>query len=335
MRAIAMVSILLLSQTENSLRGDLEKAGSRVTEYRYPLSGTDLENMYRDTSWDFCIAEITGKNMAIMESIVSRMNRKGKVIVVADSLSVALTDKLVMLGITDLYLKDDTVALLKYILSETCREQNSYGSIVLFDDNEALSGMASSIISRFSFTPVLSDNQNDFLESLEIPDVQFILINLDAADLEISSIIKGTYSHPSLQRNPVIVYTGSATGPDVSDLLSGLNRLTRFILSSEELLSFLLDLLYKKEIMPLVEQVNRLVRFEANECCVRDPLRLIYYTKMESIFECENILGCPDYGQLQDVIQRIMDIMDRVHGIRWLRKETACVDDFNTEGRAG
>ncbi len=328
-----MITLLLISQTDNGLRPHLENSGFRVIEYIYPMSGVDLENLYRTSGWDYCISELSGRDSPIMDTIISRMKKKGRVLILSDSLDDDRSSKFFNLGITDVFQKNERDELIGFMHAER-QDRESNGTIVVYDDSPVISGMVYSVISRFSYVPVVAGNREDFFRALNSPEVQFILINLDTADLEVGRIIQCSRDVPNLRRNPVILYTGSSSGPGISDLMSGLNRLSSFILTPEELLSFLVDLLYKMEIMPLVEETARLVRFESNECCVRDPLRLVYFTKMESIFDCENLLGCSDYRALKGVVRKISEVMDRVHGIRWLRKESSCADDFNTAERA-
>jgi hypothetical protein len=107
----------------------------------------------------------------------------------------------------------------------------------------------------------------------------------------------------------------------VHELVSGLNRLTKYILSLEELYGILVELLYRKELVPLVAGLRKLAACEANACFDAESLGRAFYSCEKTIFSQPSLLADATFGATAEVGQRIQSVITKVESLTWLRFE--------------
>jgi hypothetical protein len=98
-----------------------------------------------------------------------------------------------------------------------------------------------------------------------------------------------------------------------------LNRLTKFIFSIEELYSFILEMLFRKEVLSEVAQLNRTVYFENFVHCAEETLGQAYHLMDNEVcdsrdFIDDDLLHAIDWG-----ISSLTRSLLKLEGLKWLR----------------
>ncbi|MCL1911039.1 MAG: hypothetical protein FWG13_02405 [Leptospirales bacterium] len=206
-----------------------------------------------------------------------------------------------------------------YIKTKVSAEPESAGTMLVYDDKRNTSAIIRAITSHFGYETAFTDSTSGFFKSMTEGEYHFILINLGCEGLDIADFVRGCDSHPKIKTGPLIAYKDAGDGLLIHEITSGINRYISYILSPEELYGFLLDILFKKEFMPLIRQLNIESRFNEFSRFCDAPLKRIYYETKGNILALSNILNKDSILSVSSAMTRIEESLIRVSALDWLR----------------
>ena len=199
--------------------------------------------------------------------------------------------------------------------------------MLIYDDQENTSSIIRTITSHFGYKTVFAGSTNSFFKSMMEGMYHFVFINLGCGGFDIAAFVRGCHSHPKIKASPLIAYKSAVDGLFINELISGINRYISYILTPEELYSFLLDTLFKKEFMPLIRQLNIESRFTKFSYFCNEPLSKIYYKAKETK---GNILALPDILNKKSILSISSAMADieksliKASALNWL-----CISEEN------
>jgi len=329
-----MKKIHLFTYNNEIYTSALIKQSIAPSGYSLPISGRDAALLKQENLPELQVIEINEKQ-PWSRDIEEIAERPVKTICLADKISDKMKQELLARGISDVLVSHDPARLTAYIrmLLEDKKASGS-GKIIIYENSGPVKNILNNIITRFEYEPLFVDSLSTLFDNLKHPDLQFTLVNLDARGLQINDFIKRSYSRVEMKRIPMIAYRDMSCGIYVNEVISGLHRLTKFILTPEELYSFLVDILFRKDIVPRVDRVNNSISFDDMSCYSCDSLSQIYHSTREKIFTLENIIDEENLAGLLDSVNLISRSIIRIDGLKWLKKDPG-KEKVNTCGFGG
>ena len=200
--------------------------------------------------------------------------------------------------------------------------ENNLGKMLIYDDIENHIGILSSITEHFGCKPVFVNNTDDFFNKLTSEDFHFVLVNIGSTKLDINVFVNKCHAHTAIKKNPLIAYKDTANRLSINELMSGLNRYASYILSPEELYSFLINIFFRKELMPLIENLNSEVLFNRFANYSRDSFSQIYYKTKDNILNIPNILNTEKLLSTTDVLEKINKSIIGASVLNWMHVES-------------
>ena len=113
------------------------------------------------------------------------------------------------------------------------------------------------IIRQFGYEPVFLRDLDALEQSAVKANYQLLLVNIEYDRALLKGLINKSVLNSDIKNIPAISYKDMANGLFVHEIVTGLNRITRVILSLDELYSCLTDMLFRKCIIPIVDGINR------------------------------------------------------------------------------
>ncbi len=314
---------LLLATTKNFYyRESLPKNGYSITECNLPASTEDLDGIKCHQPFDVCIIEFKEEMTEANADLYSLFGGKTKVLCLADQIGSKGREFLINKGISDLLLRSRANQLIPYLEIMSESPGGGAGTIVVLDDNNPVIGIVSNIIGRFNYTPTPIGSVEELFNSALDSRTRFVLVNLGVKSLDLNGLVRKFYNGTYTGTIPVVVYKDMREGLFVHELVGGLNRLTRFILSIDELFSFLVDILFKKEILPHIASIKKASEFEDLYSYSEETVSRVFFMNEKRFFNQANILNDENFNQMVDITSKIKKSLLMVEGLKWLRIET-------------
>jgi response regulator RpfG family c-di-GMP phosphodiesterase len=191
---------------------------------------------------------------------------------------------------------------------------------LVLDDDRVQFSIIYRLITRFGYDVKRITTIDEIFDSLDENPLDFILVNLGTKKFDINELVRRGFSNMDLKRVPLVAYKDMDEGLFVHEMISGLNRLTRFIISPQELYSFLVDILFRKELLPLMKVMNQAVSFDLNEQFCEESISQIYFSQSCSLFELFDILTEENIETMLHLVALFKKTIVKVDGFRWLKK---------------
>lgn len=329
-----MKQLSLITTNNAHYRGNISQSDYSIQEFVLPASPETLRLLETMTWCESIILEIRPDAIERCDELFKRIQNKGRIICLADAVTLAARSFLMDHGVTDVLTGPDRDRIGDYLSAVSETGQGERGRIVTLDDNETTRGVLKTIIERFNYAPDFINSVDAlFNESLDA-SVRFILINLGTRQLDLNGLVRKFYDNRGVKKIPIIVYKDMREGLYVHELVGGLNRLTRYILSHDELYSLLVDLLFKKDIMPLIAELRRRSDFDGSTSFVDGPVSQAFFQNEKQIFNGVDILENNNFSALDGTARSLGISLARAMGLRWL-KISIDKKDFNTAERGG
>lgn len=222
-------------------------------------------------------------------------------------------------GLVNLLTDKDPEKITAYLqMLKKTDEGSEKSEILIGEDDPAVKSMLSGLIRRFGFRPVFVSSSKGFFEHLSSPRLQFLLLNLGMKNFDINGFIREASGRMEIKRIPFIAYRDMQEGIFINELICGLNRFTRFILSHTELYSMLTGLLYRKDLIPSVYNLARISCLEDHTAFAEDSIEKIYHQHREQLFSLPD-LATPDLlEKITDFSNRLQQSVVKIEGLRWL-----------------
>lgn len=327
------MNTVILATSKNFLyREALRKGGYEVTEYPLPVSQDMIRSIARGAPCAASITEALDGSVENRRDLYRALREKGQLLCIGGVMNDDLKAFLLDHGVSDVLLAYNERHFVPYLKIITEEQPGDAGTFIVIDDDGADREVARKIIGRFRYRTVFVNTVDELFGSALNSEVRFILVNLGAKNLDLNGLVRKFYSSKMAHTIPVLAYKDMREGLFVHELVGGLNRLTRFILSREELFSLLVDILFKKEILPLVASLRKLVDFDANSFYDTETLGQAFFKCEKNIFNQKNLHDGDTLASMMKAVAGMNRAILKAEGLRWLRMDTVR-RDINTAER--
>ncbi len=319
-----MKYINLVTSKNAEYRKVFANTNFNLTEYSPEVSVDKLKAGIMGKRNSFTVLEITDTLISDFKrtcELFRTLNSLNRLIIVTKKINKPLKQIMVSSGIADCLESVDPVRLreyIKYILQES---DHSFGRILIFDDTTEYKNILKTVIERLDYSCDFIAKVEDLFLSIKKNQYKLILLNLGTKGTDINQIIRKSYTDNEIRKFPIIAYKNMDEGMFVHEFLNGLNKLTKIILSPEELFSAILDLLYKKRIMTLISGLNRSLKFEKYSNYSDETISQIYYEIHRDLCDQENLFTSDHLETIHTSINEIKKTVSRIDGLRWLKNE--------------
>jgi len=312
----------LITTKNDQLRQPLHNEGFTINEFHPMTDNSNLEEKIGRGKNNYSLIEITDSDQFETEILAERIKllyEKSKLICLSGTMTPVLRKYLLKTGISDCITEFSPERIASYIKNLNIKPDGKSGTFIILDDNELQKNMLNSIIKRFGYSSIFVSSTEDLFQKVSDPDTTMILINIGTAGIDLNGLVRRSYINSDIKKNPVIAYKCMDQGLFVHEIINGLNRLTKVILSPEELYCMLTDMLFKKEITSCTSSYITSLKYEKYYTYAGKNLQQIYYENnadpcgQESLFEKERI------DSMIESVEKMRKTLIRAEGIIWLR----------------
>lgn len=313
-----MEKVLLFTSQNSEYRAALEKIGCPVTECDPGV--TAPEEIMRLPSYDRIIADAVV--CAQGDGLLCRtLIEKGTVVCLADVITKELRQRILDWGIADVLVKCDAESLASLLPVIGHVRSGDAGTFVVLDDDAAARKILRSIVARFNYQAVFIDSVEGLFGGAIGPGTRFILVNLGMRSLDLNGLVRKFHAGGPARSVPVLAYKDMREGVFVHELVSGLNRLTRYILGTDELYGLLVDMLFRWEFAPLVAQLNGESHSEENAAFGAGTLNQVFYSCEKMLFKGTDLFGGGTLLSLSQTLRELKLTLQRVASLTWLKTD--------------
>ncbi len=312
-----MKSIFLITYRNSQYRKVLENSGYEVHELVSSHSDETLNRIKTIPVCDHTIVELVDDSMGSFKLLETLSNRDG-VICISNKISSRLKVKLLLNGISEFLTLPDNARLLSYLRSIDLQDNSSFGKILILDGSGPTKKILKSIISRYRYEPQFVENMEEFFENVSKRKYQLMLVNIGSTKLEMNSFVRQAHGSSGMKHSPLVTYKDLSGGLFVHEMIAGLHRFTKVILSLEELFGFLVDFLFRKTIIPRVEKLNSSLNFNELDFYAYESLSQIYNKRTNDLLHLDNILDDEGIESMLLSVNAIRRTLVKTDGLRWL-----------------
>ncbi len=331
-----MKKIFLSTGNNTALESLLEERGLNAVSLGYPPAPEEFHmKINRESRGEsrYLVAELNEETMDSFQSGIHALPGDVYPLCISENPTGKIKSFLLHRGISDLFPGSDPERIVSFLENIESTLEIKQKKMAVVNDDPSVKGILSRLLTRFDVEPLFFPEIDILFEHLDDPGLEMILINLATENLNVGKLIKSSYIDQQIRKIPIITFKEMDVGLFVHELISGLNRITKVILSREELYSFLVDILYRNMIIPVVRELNGLVDFEENVCYSAISLMQIYNISGEEIFEMDNLLSEDRTGGIRVILDKLKRVMILSESLKWLRVENR--KGINTCGVSG
>ena len=313
-----MVRINLASRENEKIKCLLDCPEYTVMEFT-PCAGAELlrasaadEDTITLLELDTCGSGISGMEPGTLASLAASTC----LVCCAPELTVQARSRLISAGISDCLcgVGPNTAAAYVRALSEGAAEDR--GTFAVLDRDSTHLRIIRGIISRFGYRMRQTESIDDFYSYITMETPVMTLINL-GAEVDFNSFIRRSHSSP-IKKSPVIAYKDMGEGLFVHEVLNGLGRITKLILSPEELYRMLADMLLKKSIITGTHKLNHSLEFEKYGHYHDMTLQQVYYEIHPDPCGQKPFTAHNKSEKIMQELDCIRKLMVLGEGIKWL-----------------
>ncbi|MBN2161250.1 MAG: hypothetical protein JW807_17815 [Spirochaetes bacterium] len=316
-----MKKILLVTSRNNLYRDPLTKGGYHLTEYNLPLSSEAFREIELIPSFSAAITETSPETAERDGGLLTMLRKKGKVLCFIERMSDDLPAFLQACGISDVLTEYDASRFLHFMKVFAGEQAGGAGSFIILDNAGPAATIIANIITRFNYRAEFVAGVDELVAAAQGPGARFILVNLAARDLDLNGMVRKCSASKAVRELPVLAYKDLREGLFVHELVGGLNRLTRYILDPDELYSILVDILFRKELIPVVASLKRLSQLDANAIYDEESLSRAFFSVEKNIFNQPNILDEETISSLKRAARALHTALLKAESLRWLKIE--------------
>lgn len=315
-----MTDIFLATGDNARYMKALEAAGFRATALPARVDEYVPFVEARKGSATLLLLELTRENRVFLETPSPLLASSGmKIVCLAAVPGNAERRELLELGISDLLDSGDPDQIARYIAAITAfNTSEPVGKILANEPAGPFAKVLGSIAERFGFSLSLAGGADGLLASLAESPVELILVNIGARGFDITEFMKKAYSNPHIKKYPLLAYKDMAEGLFVHEITSGLSRLTKSILSRDELLNLLITLFYKNETGPLVAGARALLDADNPGGIDASSLRRLFYAKGPELCDMTSIFSGDRFARSLETGAALHRAIQKTAGFLWL-----------------
>lgn len=312
----------LITSKNDQLRQPLHNEGFVINEFSPLTDNRNLEEKIVKGINNYTLLEIPDFDNSGIEKLTERVKllyNKSKLICFSETMSLNLRKYLLNTGISDCITDFSPERIASYLKNLNVKPETKTGNFLILDDNELQRNMLNSIIKRFGYSTLFVSSVEELFQNTGDPENIMVLINIGTSKMDLNGLVRKSFNSSEIKKNPVIAYKCMDQGLFVHEIINGLNRLTKVILSPEELYCTLTDMLFKKEITSHTNSYINSLKYEKYFTYAGKTIQQIYYENhgdpcgQESIFERERI------DSMIESAEMIRKTLIRAEGIIWLK----------------
>jgi hypothetical protein len=315
-----MTAIFLATGDNDRYRKALETSGLRAAAL--PAAAEEYASFIEANSTGavLLLLELTGENRGFLETPSAFLARPDlKIVCLSAAPGETERRKLLELGISDLLVAGDPEPAARYIAAITAIGNAAPGGKILSNEPRGpFAKVLGSIAERFGFSLCLTGGVDGLLGALAHGPVELILVNIGARGFDITEFMKKSYSNPDIKKYPLLAYKEMAEGLFVHEITSGLSRLTKSILSRDELLNLLITLFYKYETGPLVSGARALLGADSPAGVDTSSLRRLFYSTGPELCDMTAILTGERFARSLKTGAALHLAIQKTAGFLWL-----------------
>ncbi len=326
-----MKEILLYTRNNSFYRNFFLEAGYMVADGIAPTAATGY-GMRESPPDRVAVIEISDDSLEECSLEARRLCGSGiRVVCIAAGDTDRVRGFLLREGIADLLPAGQTQRLVESVAAMEDGAAEAGGSFIALDDCAARLRIMRSVAERFNFEFRAVGGIDEFFAVLG-NECAATFVNLGAAGFEINRFIRLSHACGKVKLAPFIPYKDACEGIFVHEMISGLNRLTRVILSPEEMLSFMVGMLFRKSIVGPMDDLARALRYPDSAVFARESFGRLYFTLGMEAFELAHVLGDEDHARMRGSVSRMQRALVKADGVRWLVRETGRVPTCGVSG---
>lgn len=318
------MKILNLITSKNVLlKTFLQNEGFIVHEFLQTGNGDnpDIETDGAENS--YTLLEIPELNKAVIEKITETLKLlqdRSKLICFCETMSQDIRSFLLQNGLPHCITGFDPIRISLYIKHLDSTSGLGAGRFLILDDNTTHKNMLNAIIKRFGYETDFISTAEELFERIGEPGNAMLLINIGTEKLDLNGIVRKSYMNSDIKKIPVIAYKCMDQGLFVHEVINGLHRLTKVILSPEELYCMLTDMLFKKEIVEYTDFYVRSLKYEKFSTYTEKSIQQIYYEIQTDICGQESLFERERIESLIKSAENMRGCLIKIDGISWLRQ---------------
>ncbi len=320
-----MKNIALITNSFANLKDNLIDNGFTVDIYALN-SLQNQQQVIKNKNYQQILFELTPESIKHYNTI---SNKPGQAIAIAKDGNPPAFKDLLQNGISKFITQKNFDCIIP-LLVDPVQGIKSRGNIVLFEEKDILKNLLSDIILNFNYKPVHIHSNKDLYNTAAIPETELIIINLSNSNLKINELIHEAYNDSRLRQIPVIIYKDMDEGLFIHELIAGLNRLTKYILSINETLHYLVKMLYKNNLIPLISKLNAAAHAQCNHFYAEKSLKQIVNQHYSDIFK-NNVGKHIDPCEVKEVNAYIARVSTLYNSYNWLLDKSQKTADFTYE----
>ncbi len=318
---VSVKNITLFSTKASGLKDRLTSAGFSVRDMPLPTA-EEMTTQGESHSWtgdDLCILEALPASWKVSEQMI-RVLRGFPVplILFLHDMTPEIRKVLLQMGIADVFLAGRETALIRHLKSCHKNPATVKGRLLIHDDNEAHLTILNTLLRRFHYEPVLCRNQEELFDRASDSMIQFTLINLSNQGFDVNSLVRKSYADSRFRSIPLLVYKNQDDGLFIHELISGLNRLTKVILNTEELYTLLIHLFFRKEFYPWTDKVHSFLNITGLRDFLQHTPSQIFHTMGAGLFQLDNLFEEGPYRDIEEMVEKMREILIKAESLRWL-----------------
>jgi len=312
----------IITSKNEHLRQPLHNEGFVVNEFSPAVDNFNLAEKIVKGKNNYTILEITDFENSNAEKLAERIKllyEKSKLVCFSETIPAALRKFLLKMGISDCITDFSPERIALYLKNLNIKPVNRPGRFIILDDNNLQKNMFNSIIKRFGYNTIFVSSLEELFQRVSEPDNIMILINIGTTGLDLNTLVKKSFINADVRKNPVIAYKCMEQGLFVHEIINGLNRLTKVILSPEELYCMLTDMLFKKEITSYTSSYISSLKYEKIFTYAEKTIQQIYYENNSDPCGQKSLFNKERIDSMIESAEMIRKTLIRAEGIIWLR----------------
>ncbi len=313
------VELLLITYANKVYHEKFITRGFNVIEFALPLSDESISKLSRINFKGTAVIELIEDSMQSLEELILRLSKNSvRIIVISAKISDSIRKFLLKHGIAEVLETNSAGKVSEYLVITRGNVNKKYGRIIVLEDNVQRINILDKIISSFNYNPVIVGTIDKLFEELAETNIQLLFVNLGISNFDIKYFLRKSLSSDIIKRLPVILYKDMIEGIFIHEMISGINKIAKFILSENEVYSFLVNILFRKELSPGLNLLNDTLDYSNIAGFANEQLSRIYYTMGPDIFKMKKIIGKEALNIIEGRIEALNNLMIKVEGLKWL-----------------
>ncbi len=318
-----MKDVLLVTFANKVYQNKIESRGFRVINFEQPLSDEALTELCGSRFHGTAIIEVIEDSMHQLSGMIGDLQKNSvRIIALSARINHNFKEYFFKRGIAEVIESNDAVRIADYLDITAKYSNKMYGKLIILDDDEHRINIFNTVIGRFNYNPVFVDSIDKLFEDISV-NIQFILVNLGARNFDLSYFLRKSFSTEIFKKIPIIPFKETIEDLYIHEMISGLNKIAKIILSAEELFSFLVDMLFRKELSPGINLLTETLDVDNLDRFASEPLSKLYNFMGTNIFTMKKIITKDNIDIIEGRIESLKNMVIKVDGLKWLIKNDA------------